>query len=166
MSGEGTRPLKEMFKPRQVPEQTAAYDTDKTAATAAAHEPTTALTDIPAAAASTDFTSGGAAASGMLATPAPKVPPPATRRSETPHVIAELFLCAGCPSLLESQGGPTGFNPAVQRPRVHHTQARSTAGSALLTKRSGTCQSGVGRAAQVISAWRISLEQRRMGGQH
>ena len=67
MSGEGTRPLKEMFKPRQVPEQTAAYDTDKTAATAAAHEPTTALTDIPAAAASTDFTSGGAAACDLIA---------------------------------------------------------------------------------------------------
>ena len=78
MSGEGTRPLKEMFKPRQVPERTAADDADKTAAAAAAHAPAAASTNISAAAASTDFASGGAAASGELATPAPEVPSPAT----------------------------------------------------------------------------------------
>ena len=78
MSGEGSRQLKEMFKPRQVPERTAADDADKTAAAAAAHAPAAAPTDIPAAVASTDFASGGAAASGELATPAPEVPSPAT----------------------------------------------------------------------------------------
>ena len=67
MSGAGTRPLQEMFKPRQVPERTAADDADKTSAAAAAHAPTAALEGIPAAAASTDFTSGGAAACDLIA---------------------------------------------------------------------------------------------------
>ena len=43
MSGEGSRQLKYMFKPRQVPERTAADDADKSAAAAATHAPTAAV---------------------------------------------------------------------------------------------------------------------------
>ena len=74
MSGEVSRQLKEMFKPRQVPEQTAADAADTTAAAATAHAPAAAPPDIPAAAASTDVASGGASANVEFATPAPKIP--------------------------------------------------------------------------------------------
>ena len=77
MSGEGSRQLKEMFKPRQVPEQTAADAADTTAAAATAHAPAAAPPDTPAAAAA-DVASGGASTSVEFATPAPKIPSPAT----------------------------------------------------------------------------------------
>ena len=67
MSGAGTRQLQEMFKPRQVPERTAADDADQTAAAAAAHAPSAAQEVNPAAAAGTDFTSGSTAPSGKSA---------------------------------------------------------------------------------------------------
>ena len=74
MSSEGSRQLKEMFKPRQVPEQTAADAADTTAAAATAHAPAAAPPDIPAAASNTDVASGGASANVEFATPAPKIP--------------------------------------------------------------------------------------------
>ena len=57
-----------IFKPRQVPERTAADDADHTAAAAAAaHAPSAAQEVNPAAAAGTDFTSGSTAPSGKSA---------------------------------------------------------------------------------------------------
>ena len=79
MSGAGTRQLQEMFKPRQVPERTAADDADHTAAAAAAaHAPSAARQVNPAAAAGTDGTSDNPAPGGKSATPAPTAPPLAT----------------------------------------------------------------------------------------
>ena len=96
MSGEGTRPLKEMFTPRQVPEQTAetaeTADADKAAAAAAAREPTAALTDIPATAASTTGLTDGAETN--AATPGSPHPAPTASRN-TAKAITAAEMAAG-----------------------------------------------------------------------